>query len=337
MATVAVAFHPLERGQTPPPKRRKRELMDLRELADFLREETNLLTELPPRVRDCILVTPEALALYKYYLKQLLHRDYIMTRHDYFIKRLPVYLPAIDQVRTIPEGGCFAAGELIHFVAQKHFQKLVDLRGKWSATSESIKAFHALDQAMLELCLEFWNKYPKLWKTTAVHKMIRAIADMKHKHRNYEWSRKYLNRTHQFLIEMQGITTARMLARRTCGTHLPSELVDQVEKQILAANHLPYLPTLEAVRKLWVPRPHIPRCPIDWKRCSKTCPNIMEVEWSEKERRWVCFHQGRQKCRFSDCQGHHDFFPDDPYDTDYMLYRANGMTGSLFRAHFNED
>ena len=251
-----------------------------------------------------------------------------MTQNDYFTNRLPVYLPAIWQVRSFPEGGTLYAHELIYRVAMYHFHKIVFLRGYWTPTPPSIKAFQAIDEAMLAISLDLWEKHPTRWQTRDMRDLIDRIRATKQDPSHPDMASKYLHRTSQFLTEMQGHVTARMLARRVTGTRLPAELVDQVERQILAAKGLPYLSTCEAVRKLWLPRPVLPRCPIDWKRCSKTCPNIMEIDWSRNERRFVYYHQGRQRCRLQDCQGHHDFFPDDPYDTNYLLYRSSG--GSSF-------
>ncbi|KAL9064807.1 MAG: hypothetical protein Q9157_007701 [Trypethelium eluteriae] len=322
-----ISFTKAAADSAPPTKRRRTDLMDIKELAEFLREETNLLTELPTHVRDSITVTPDAIALFAYYVRQLIGRDYTMTQNDYFINRLPVYLPAVAQVRSLPDGGPLHAHDLIYRVAMYHFHKLAFLRSHWAPTPASIQAFQAIDEVMLSISVDLWEKAPEHWTSPAMRNLIGRIRDTQHDQANPDMARKYLHRTAQFLAEMRAATTARMLARKLGEDRLPAELVGELERQILASRRLPYLPTAGAVRRLWVPRPGLPLCSVHWTKCSKTCPNIMEIDWVGKERRFVYYHQGRQRCHLEHCRGHHEFFPDDPYDTNFLLYRTNGGVG----------
>ncbi|KAI9663077.1 MAG: hypothetical protein M1821_008125 [Bathelium mastoideum] len=331
----------------PPAKRQRTNWMDIKELANFLREEYNLVTEFPLHIRDSIIVTPDATSLYSYYLRQLISRDYRMTQNDFFMNRLPIYLPAIAQLRQLPDGGIAQAIDLVLRVAHFYYHKLTSPRSYMYPIPHATKVFQILDEAMLALSLDLWDHEPDRWRTHVVRSKLSATltsdscsgsgpycrlvaaADMRAlidrvrpTRRAYASSDHFLHRTAQFLQEMDGVATARMLAARVVGDRLPPELVGEVERQLLNAWRLPYLPTAQAVRRLWVPRPVPPVCPLDWKRCSRTCPNIMEIDWVVEERRFVYFHQGRQRCRLAECKGHHDFIPDDPFDTNFLRYRT---------------
>jgi hypothetical protein len=165
-----------------------------------------------------------------------------------------------------------------------------------------------LDECLLSLCLQAWNKGTPIHRFPAAMLRLlphpRSVRWPSYYHPNsrlcrrpdvtdlnsakptrsrYHRNRNHLNRCTQFMYEAQKASTVEMVVYKAIGHRLPAELIEHVIDMFVAQTEFPRSATFN---KIWAPRPQS-QTSDDSSRSRRSRYCGCEVHWLPEDKKFV--------------------------------------------------